>query len=205
MNDSISTPEALLEAANRLFAERGFDGSSVRDITAEAGANLGAVTYHFGSKDALHHAVLERALVPFRTKLAETAAAPGHPLDRIEAVLRAVFQHLADHPDIPRLIVQQLAAGTELPTVVRTTMQANIGLMAQLIREGQQHGSITSGDPQLLALSVGSQPIFLALVRHALRQAVSLDPADPATRQALADSVVRFVRRGLQAEKEVSP
>jgi AcrR family transcriptional regulator len=195
----------LLAAAKQIFAERGFDGSSVRDITAEAGANLGAVTYHFGSKEALYHAVLERALLPFRTKLAETAATPGTPLDRTEAVLRAVFQHLADHPDIPKFIVRQLAAGGEIPAVIRTTMQANIGLMAQLIREGQSDGTIRDGDPQLMALSVGGQPIFLALVGHALRQAVSLDPDDPATREALTESVVRFVRRGLQAEKETTP
>ena len=201
----MNTADALLAAAKRLFAERGFDGSSVRDITAQAGANLGAVTYHFGSKEALYHAVLDRALVPFRTKLAETATASGPPLDRIAAVLRALFQHLADHPDIPRLMVQQLAAGGEIPAVIRGTMQANIGLIAQLIGEGQSDGTIRDGDPQLMALSVGGQPIFLALVRHALQQAVSLDSADPTTREALTDSVVRFVRQGLQAERESTP
>ena len=108
MNDTMNTADSLLAAAKQLFAERGFDGSSVRDITAQAGANLGAVTYHFGSKEALYQAVLDRALVPFRTTLAETAAAPGPPLDRIAAVLRALFQHLADHPDIQVCVLAPL-------------------------------------------------------------------------------------------------
>jgi AcrR family transcriptional regulator len=64
MNQSPVTAESLLDAGQRLFAERGYDASSVRDLTAAASANLGAVTYHFGSKEALYHAVLERALVP---------------------------------------------------------------------------------------------------------------------------------------------
>lgn len=200
MNEQ-TTADLLLTVARRLFAERGFDGTSVRDITSEAGANLGAVTYHFGSKEALYHAVLERALVPFRRKLAAAAAAPGSPLERVEEALRVIFQHLADQPDIPRLIVRQLAGGGPLPPVIRSTMQANIGLMAQLIAAGQADGSVRSGDPQLMALSVGGQPIFLALARNALRQAVSLNPDDPATRQALTESVVDFVRAGLVNNK----
>lgn len=55
-----STPHRLLEAAERLFAERGYAGASVRAICAEAGANLNAVSYHFGGKQALYQAVLGR-------------------------------------------------------------------------------------------------------------------------------------------------
>ena len=203
MNES--TSEAVLLAARRLFAQRGFEGATVRSITAEAGANLGAVTYHFGSKDALHQAVLDQALTPLRIRLAETASSPGAPLDQIEAVLRALFAHLGEHPDLPRLMLQQLATGDRLPGIVRQTMQANIGLIAGLIREGQDQGSIRAGDAQHLALSVGGQPIFLALLRNALHQAVALDQDDPATRQHLVDSVVGFVRAGLAAEPETRP
>ena len=66
MNESYTTAESLLDVGQRLFAERGYDASSVRDITGSAGANVGAVTYHFGSKEALYQAVLERALAPLR-------------------------------------------------------------------------------------------------------------------------------------------
>ena len=202
MNHASSTPEILLDVGQRLFAERGYAASSVRDITSAGGANLGAVTYHFGSKDALYQAVLERALGPLRETIAATAQPTGPALDRIEAVLRAMFAYLGDHPELPRLIVQQLAAGTELPPVVAATMQANIGVMTGLIREGQRHGTIRKGDPQLLALSFGGQPIFLALIGHALKQAVGVDPTDPAARKGLVDSVVGLVRAGLQSTKE---
>ena len=202
MNQYPSTSESLLDVGQRLFAKRGYDASSVRDITSAAGVNLGAVTYHFGSKDALYQAVLERALVPLRETIAATAHLTGPALDRVEAVLRAMFAYLGDHPELPRLIVQQLAAGTELPPVIAATMQANIGVMTGLIQEGQRDGTIRKGDPQLLALSFGGQPIFLALIGHALKQAVGLDPTDPAARKALVDSLVTLVRAGLQSTKE---
>jgi AcrR family transcriptional regulator len=53
------TAAALLEAGRVLFAERGYEGASVRAITAHACANLGAITYHFGSKRDLYDRVVE--------------------------------------------------------------------------------------------------------------------------------------------------
>lgn len=54
----------LIEAAEKLFAEKGFEAVSVRDITKEAGANVAAVNYHFGSRDGLVIAVISRYLMP---------------------------------------------------------------------------------------------------------------------------------------------
>src|SRR5690606_36644825 len=57
-----STREAILDSAEALFARQGHDGTSMRQITSEAGVNLAAVNYHFGSKEALVQAVLKRRL-----------------------------------------------------------------------------------------------------------------------------------------------
>jgi len=52
--EACETHERILEAAQKLFAERGFDATSVRDITAEAKCNVAAVNYHFGGKENLY-------------------------------------------------------------------------------------------------------------------------------------------------------
>jgi AcrR family transcriptional regulator len=70
------TRTQLLDAAERLFAERGFRGTSVRAVTDLAGANLAAVGYHFGSKAELMAAVARRAIEPI-------TAAQGAGLDRL--------------------------------------------------------------------------------------------------------------------------
>lgn len=59
---SIDTRERILDVAERLFMAHGYDGTSMRQITGEAGVNLAAANYHFGSKEALLQSVLGRRL-----------------------------------------------------------------------------------------------------------------------------------------------
>ncbi len=65
------TRERLLDVAEQLFAEHGFDAVSLRAITTEAGANLAAVNYYFGSKEALIEAVVARLVEPVNRKRIE--------------------------------------------------------------------------------------------------------------------------------------
>ena len=108
------TAAALIEAARELFALHGYDGASVRAITARAGANLGAITYHFGSKEALYEAVIVVAMSPSHERLLGAAEGDGPPLERLEAAVRAFFAFLYESPDVPRLMVQQLTASIRI-------------------------------------------------------------------------------------------
>lgn len=84
-----STREQILDVAERLFAEGGFGATSMRAITNEAGVNLAAVNYHFGSKDGLVQAIFERRLRPMneerlrRLRALERDHDGAIPLDRL--------------------------------------------------------------------------------------------------------------------------
>jgi AcrR family transcriptional regulator len=94
------TKERLLDAAERLFAERGFEGASLRAVTQAAGTSVSAANYHFGSKEALLRATLRRRVEPVnRLRLerldALEAAAAGAPLSLeslLDAFLRPAFE-----------------------------------------------------------------------------------------------------------------
>lgn len=87
------TKEQILDVAERLFADRGFHATALRDITSEAGVNLASVNYHFGSKEALLAAVLERRLSPINARRLELLdaieAAAGNGAPNAEDVIRA--------------------------------------------------------------------------------------------------------------------
>ena len=191
------TRDALLRAARLLFAQHGYDATSIRQITREAGANLGAVTYHFGSKQALYHAVLEAALTPLASRIVAVAEGPGTPLDRASEVVRAYFDLLAETPDLPFLLVQEMMARREAPLPVTSTLRRVSGALAGLVRDGQEDGSIRDGDALLYALSIIAQPIHLSIVSKVLAQVAGVDPRDPAVRDRLHAHTAAFVRAGL--------
>lgn len=92
-----TTHDRLLDTAARLFAEHGYQATTMRAVTAEAGANIAAVNYHFGSKQALLEAVVHRALGPVveerRARLDELEA-EGQP--SVEAIVDAIIGPLID-------------------------------------------------------------------------------------------------------------
>src|SRR5262252_5809342 len=67
----VATKDRILDAAEALFMEHGFEATSLRSITAAAGVNLAAVNYHFGSKEELFQAVLTRRLDPMNQERIE--------------------------------------------------------------------------------------------------------------------------------------
>ena len=90
---SIDTKEQILDAAEKLFAEHGIEAVSLRSIISEAGVNLAAIHYHFGSREGLVEAVFERRVEPVnqeRIALLDELEARGGPIE-VEDVLRALF------------------------------------------------------------------------------------------------------------------
>ena len=88
----------LLDAAEQLFADKGFDAVSVRDITKLAGANVAAVNYHFGSREGLLTLVMTRYLTPVnqqRLEMLDAAEkrANGNPVP-VEELLEAMCRPL---------------------------------------------------------------------------------------------------------------
>ena len=89
------TKEKILDAAEALFMEHGFEATGLRQITTGAGVNLAAVHYHFGSKEELFHAVLTRRLDPMNQQRVtlldqlERDARGGHL--SCEAIIGAMF------------------------------------------------------------------------------------------------------------------
>ena len=197
-----TTRDALIAAATELFARRGFDGTSVRAITRAAGANLGAITYHFGTKAALYDAVVSRVVGSMTARVEAAVRGGGSALDRIEAAVRAHFAVMQGTPGLPDFVLQQLHPGRTPSPSVAVVLGRVVGVIAGVIREGQEAGEIREGDPVLLALSTASQVVHLAVGRRLLQAAVGVDQDDPEVRRRLVDHAVVFVRAGLEARGE---
>lgn len=114
------TAERILDAAEGLFAERGYAGTSLRQVATAVGIRIPSLYNHFDSKERLYAAVLDRGVGPVLGMLDQFAEAP--PADRPEPaqLIASVMELLAAHPHLPRLLLQEtLSGGRRLTPALR--------------------------------------------------------------------------------------
>jgi len=104
------TRQRIIESAAECFAERGFEGSSTREIAARAGTNQGLITYHFKSKELLWKAAADHVFGGVRRELDEGRArieGINDPRERARASIRGFVRYSALHPEISRLMIEE--------------------------------------------------------------------------------------------------
>lgn len=99
VESNLSTPDLILQAAERLFSQRGIDGVSLREITSAAGVNSASAHYHFGSKEAVLEALFAlraRPIAERRQQLLSQLKLDRRGRPKLEDVLRAFLQPALD-------------------------------------------------------------------------------------------------------------
>ena len=106
-----STKGRILAAAEAVFAARGFEGASTREIAAQAGVNISSLHYHWASKDALYVAVFQDVFDRLTNLLRGTLGKLAEERSREVVVARVMGElvaFLADNPTVPKLLVRRL-------------------------------------------------------------------------------------------------
>ena len=106
----VETVERALDVAEHLFAERGFRGTSLRDVADAAGIRAPSLYNHFPAKEALYEAVLERALRPMLEML-EDFLERGESAYSEEQLIGSTMALLAERPDAARLLHYEILSG----------------------------------------------------------------------------------------------
>lgn len=104
------TASIILEAADELFGERGFDAVSIRDVTERAGVQKALVFYYFRSKEGLFQQVLDRYYAAHRAALEAAAAVDRPPRERLHGVVDAYLDFINRNRRYPRLVQREVAS-----------------------------------------------------------------------------------------------
>lgn len=146
----------ILEAAARVFAERGYHGASTQDIADRLGIRQASLYYYFASKEEALEIVCTHGAEDFFTRARDIAAGPGSAPEKLECMIRA---HLAPIETAGHFMKVFLHERKHLPR----TRRRRIGTWSRgverefeaVIREGVTRGELRAGiDPRLATLSV---------------------------------------------------
>ncbi|MEU9020502.1 TetR/AcrR family transcriptional regulator [Actinomadura sp. NPDC048394] len=153
LSDDVPLPDRLLAVATRLFAERGFEGTSVQEIVNAAGVTKGAMYHYFGSKDDLLYEIYHRLLGLQMRRLEQIADGPGSAEERLRAaaldVLETSFLYLDDFTVFFRSTHLLPRDRREAVRAERRRYQERF---RDLVEEGQREGSFRTDMPADIAV-----------------------------------------------------
>ncbi len=111
----------ILKAADSLFGEAGFDGTSVRDIAQRAGVNKALVFYYYDNKEALFERVVQRYYEEHQIALQAAFEAEGSNSERLHRLMDAYVDFIAEHRSFPRLLQRRITerGGADVALVQR--------------------------------------------------------------------------------------
>lgn len=124
--DAQATREALLDAAERVFQQRGVSRSALSDIAQAAGVTRGALYWHFRDKAAVFNAMMDRVTLPLGAELEGLLVAPGDPLDLLCRHLRQALHqivHDAQTRRVLRIAMQKVEHTDELGPAIDRHIQ----------------------------------------------------------------------------------
>jgi AcrR family transcriptional regulator len=213
--DAEVSRNAILDAAEEIFAENGFDGARIDAIAAASGYNKSLIFHYFDDKLGLYTAVLKRIdqqgnelqaimLTSLLTDESVTSDA-GKFRTFVQIVIRWIFDYMVENPRVLRMLVWEAAEGWK--TIKKIASQFNtddVEMFRQLLSKAQEAGLIRPGtDPYLMFLmaitTCMSYPIFTPYLEMAFKDE---DLSSPEALVRAREMIVDFVVHGLIVDPE---
>ena len=190
----------ILDAAEQLFADQGYDATSLNQVGAAAGVSRGTPGYFFGSKADLYQAVLDRSFAEVREAVREGRARALASNESSETILAGAvsdyFDFLAARPNFVRLIEREALSGSRLPHGVSHLSAGQEALAAISAELGLDESA--SGEAAQLLLSIISLCWFHLIHGRTVAPAVGVRLEDADDLERRKRHVISLVLHGLR-------
>ena len=148
------TKRKIFETSMKLFAEKGYDATSIEEITATVGVAKGTLYYHFSSKEEIFNFLIEEGIKLLQNSIDIKTAKHKNYIDKIKAIVLIQIKIVSKYEDIITIILSQFWGKEERNKKCQNLVYEYIGKIEKIVQEGIEKGEIKKGDTRAIASEI---------------------------------------------------
>jgi TetR/AcrR family transcriptional regulator len=194
------TRAAILDAAEREFAQHGLEAARTEEIAARSGVTKGMIYHYFGSKEKLYEAALKQVFAPLLISLQQFAAPDADPEKALDGIVRRILELTAEKPGVPAMlffeIIQNRGAYYE-----KIGFPSLYHVLATILETGRKRGVFKPLDAWHTAINIVGACCFYYCAAQRLRPVWPGDakPLSPEMMKLHAEEAIRLITGGVRA------
>ena len=148
------TKRKIFETSMKLFAKKGYEATSIEEITATVGVAKGTLYYHFSSKEEIFNFLVEEGIKLLQNSIdIKTAKFPNY-IDKIKAIILIQIKIVDKYEDIITILLSQFWRTEARNQMCKEQILAYISKIEEIVRQGIERKEIKQGNPQIIASEI---------------------------------------------------
>lgn len=148
------TKRKIFETSMKLFAEKGYDATSIEDITATVGVAKGTLYYHFSSKEEIFNFLVEEGIKLLKNSIEIKTQKLTTAIDKLRAVLLIEIKIMIKYENFISILLSQIWGNEPRNIVCKNHVFDCISIIENIIQEGIDNGEIINKNPEIVASAI---------------------------------------------------
>jgi AcrR family transcriptional regulator len=148
------TKRKIFETSMKLFAEKGYDATSIEEITATVGVAKGTLYYHFSSKEEIFNFLVEEGIKLLQNSIDIKTAKFSNYIDKIKAIVLIQIKIVVKYEDLITILLSQFWGNEARHQKCRKHILEYVNKIENIVNEGIKKGEIRQGNPQAIASEI---------------------------------------------------
>ena len=187
---------SILDAAEKLFSELGYEGASTRQIAKEAGANMAMINYYFGSKEGVFMEIMGQRVSDFKHQLKEINEMEATVMEKLLLVVERYATRILCNLTFHKMMQRELSLPQrpEMFSTIKSAMLENMSVIEGIITEGIEEGTFRKVDVRMLIATVMGTISNVAISPSKITSGTSLDINVKKDRKLITERLITHLK-----------
>jgi len=194
--EKIDKKQAILEAAEKLFCETGYEGTSTRQIAKESGANMAMINYYFGSKEGVFIEIMNNRIAGFASQLKIINEDKITALEKLHKVIEGYANRILANTAFHKMMHRELSL-TQRPEMydkIKDAMSQNMVLIDRIVMDGIEDGSFNKVDVRMVIATIMGTITHIVISPNKVMPCANFDLNNPKDKKIIKERVIAHLQ-----------